>query len=289
MRPLAFALAHSLPSYAGGKEKDGGCPWLKSTPAQPLCLVSLANHPSFHREGPWKWPEGNSCDLTGTLHEFPGSHFKNHRSSTSCHFLVFSLGSPDTPLLPERYELRLPLPKPIFRGLEVLKIFQTILDLIVPPAGERGGEAITNQVMVALHLDPQASPNILTFLLASKEMSSTLNPTTLCREADVPCFTIPSDPVPEMDKLKISLTAKLHSTFPPLRREAWEWLQGCKQLNLEAPRGNRKQPGQSAHQHPPPGTRWTYLFQVLTCTSLLLLPSHPHFLHLCAGAAVHRL
>lgn len=43
------------------------------------------------------------------------------------------------------YELRLPLPKPIFRGLEVLKIFQIILDLIVPPAGERGGEAITNQ------------------------------------------------------------------------------------------------------------------------------------------------
>ena len=104
--------------------------------------------------------------------------------------------------------------------------------------------------MVVLRLDPQASPNILTFLLASREMSSTLNPTTLCGEADVPCFTIPSDPVPEMDKLKISLTAKLHSTFPPLRREAWEWLQGCKQLNLEAPRGNRKQPGQSAHQHP---------------------------------------
>ena len=154
---------------------------------------------------------------------------------------------------------------------------------------EWDAKAWEKRVMVALHLDPQASPNILTFLLASREMSLTLNPTTLCREADVPRFTIPSDPVPEMDKLKISLTAKLHSTFPPLRREAWEWLQWCKQLNLEAPRGNWKQPGQSAHQHPPPGTRWTYLFQVLTCTSLLLLPSHPHFLCLCAGAAVHRL
>lgn len=108
--------------------------------------------------------------------------------------------------------------------------------------------------MVALHLDPQASPNILTFLLASREMSLTLNPTTLCREADVPRFTIPSDPVPEMDKLKISLTAKLHSTFPPLRREAWEWLQGCKQLlgssqrELEATRAECTSTSPSRHK-----------------------------------------
>lgn len=88
--------------------------------------------------------------------------------------------------------------------------------------------------MATLHRDPQSSPSIPTFLLAPWEVSSTLNSTAVCREADVPLLRIPSDPVPEMDKLKISLTSKPRSTFPLIIREAWEWLQGCKQLNLEA-------------------------------------------------------
>lgn len=45
-------------------------------------------------------------------------------------------------------ELRLPVPKPIFRGIGVLKIFQTILNLLAPPAGERGRGAITNQQLL---------------------------------------------------------------------------------------------------------------------------------------------
>lgn len=97
----------------------------------------------------------------------------------------------------------------------------------------RGARARERRVLATLCWDPQASPNVLTFLLASRKMSSTLNSTALCREADVPLFMIPSDPVPEMDKLKTSWASEIHSTFPSLRIEAWEWLRGCKQLNLK--------------------------------------------------------
>ena len=154
-------------------------------------------------------------------------------------------------------ELRLLLPKPSFRGIGVLRIFQSILNLIAPPAGEKGSKAIANQqhpgnlprgdlqewgarardrkVLATLHGDPQASLSILTCLLASRKTSSTLNSTTLCREADVPLRMIPSDLVPEMDKLKTSLASKIHPTSPSLRRETWEWLRGCKELNWKLP------------------------------------------------------
>ena len=42
-------------------------------------------------------------------------------------------------------ELRLLLPKPSFRGIGVLRIFQSILNLMAPPAGEKGSKAIANQ------------------------------------------------------------------------------------------------------------------------------------------------
>ena len=154
-------------------------------------------------------------------------------------------------------ELRLLLPKPSFRGIGVLRIFQSILNLIAPPAGEKGSKAIANQqhpgnlprgdlqewgarardrtVLATLHGDPQASLSILTCLLASRKTSSTLNSTTLCREADVPLCMIPSDLVPEMDKLKTSLASKIHPTSPSLRRGTWEWLRGCKELNWKLP------------------------------------------------------
>lgn len=103
-----------------------------------------------------------------------------------------------------------------------------------PSRREREATSWEKRVVATLHREPHFSPNILIFLLAPWEVSSTLNSTTVCREADVPLLMIPSDPVPEMDKLKISLTSNLRSTFPLIIREAWEWLQGCKQLNLEA-------------------------------------------------------
>lgn len=73
--------------------------------------------------------------------------------------------------------------------------------------------------MPTLHQDPGP---LQTSCFKGGDFNFELNYSVQKKMMSLSSFNIPSDPVPEIDKLNIFLSSELHSAFPPLRREGWE-------------------------------------------------------------------